>query len=858
MSCGPARPCGEPDALLTPETPAPGRSWPARSIGDFHTFLAALIRDLEQVRPDPDAALLGRTWDVEGDPAAVRLARLWAFVAHGVAAYSDLTAAESYLGTALDWTDLRRIAALVGFRPRPRVAARGWAVVRTDRGASPSVPAGTRVQAPATPDRAAQTFEVETTTTLRADWANLTATPVPLPSIPDGRTLRFLTDPGFRPGDQVLFVAEQDVPLLPSGHGWFGYWSWLLDLYDLGEQFAPKNAPVAVAVVQARSEDLGTVEVTFDRDLDQLLKEEATSYAAYRVLATAGSARRLTQLVHLTTSGTTTQAGVVAVGSSLYGSGDTGPIGSNYVVLDAALDELSAQRLVAVVDWQAGVSGACDVAAVARHKPVDWPVAPGTTARASRVEFAADVETLRAARDGGRPVTVYVVDRRIVARTHEIPTSLAQGVAPQIRVFPAPAAPPDRIALRLGPAETDWQLFPCAAAAGQEDTGDAGTPAGLILDLAAPAPEPGGPLDGPLGGPLGRAAASANLVPVRHGMTGSGVLGSGDAVLAGQEMVVNKPPVARDVGADGSPVSSLEIRVGGVLWEERPSLYDAGPVDAYTTRLDADGTERVRFGDGAQGNRLPTGRGNVTQTHRTGGGTAGEVPSGAVDTLLGSIAGVVGVRGAGPTSGGADQDDERRIRRLAPGRARAFGRAVSRSDLADLALGFPGVSHARAWRGSGPPGCGCGGSGEHVAFLRLTSAVTGGRPRPPVADEIGALAAFLDGSRDPAIPLCVAAAVFTEPALSCTVAVDPRQAAGAVQEAVRTALTASGGILDPLERTLGQPIDRSDLFAVIHRVAGVLGVPSLTLDVGLTGRIAAARYQLLAPATGVTVTTEQA
>ena len=66
---------------------------------------------------------------------------------------------------------------------------------------------------------------------------------------------------------------------------------------------------------------------------------------------------------------------------------------------------------------------------------------------------------------------------------------------------------------------------------------------------------------------------------------------------------------------------------------------------------------------------------------------------------------------------------------LAPARARAFGRIVSREDAEDLTLGFPGVSHATAWSGRGPEGCPCGGRALHVAFARMSSA--GPRSRPP-------------------------------------------------------------------------------------------------------------------------------
>jgi len=113
-----------------------------------------------------------------------------------VAAYTELAAAERYLGTAQDWTDLRRTTDLLGHRPTQRVAAHGWIRCTTDTGASPLVLAGTRVQAPGTPARPAQAFEVVDDTQLRADWADLTVTAVPQPVSPPGSSLRLLTDPG--------------------------------------------------------------------------------------------------------------------------------------------------------------------------------------------------------------------------------------------------------------------------------------------------------------------------------------------------------------------------------------------------------------------------------------------------------------------------------------------------------------------------------------------------------------------------------------------------------------------------------------------------------------------------------------
>ena len=122
-------------------------------------------------------------------------------MADGVCAYTEMTAGERYLGTAQDWTDLRRVVDLARL---PAGAAHGRARLdpRRDRAAARRrcVPAGTQVQAPGTPSHPAQTYEVAADTQLRADWAGLTVTGVPVPAPPPVIELRFLADPGFRGG----------------------------------------------------------------------------------------------------------------------------------------------------------------------------------------------------------------------------------------------------------------------------------------------------------------------------------------------------------------------------------------------------------------------------------------------------------------------------------------------------------------------------------------------------------------------------------------------------------------------------------------------------------------------------------
>jgi len=599
-----------------------------------------------------------------------------------------------------------------------------------------------------------------------------------------------------------------------------------------------KGNVIMVTGVAGTSSELGTTLVTFDRDLGKLLSDKTAPYAAYRVHATAATARRIESVLQIPASGTTVAE--LSLGS-LTAYSSISPIAKDgtSIIVDRPLEDLSAHKLVAIVDWVGKTGPTCDVVEVTAHAFVDWEVAPGTPTRVSRLTFAGKVATLFNA--GTNPITVYVLDRRVVARHYVLPDAQPSGPA-QLRLYPPPASVPERITVGIGgDGGVDWEVYACAKSADQETTGD-DAPSGLVVDLTGGAPTA-----------LSlQAPASGNLLRVHHGKTTASVLGSGDATQVGQRLATPNAPIAYDLDDSGNPVPSMLLRVAGVRWDEVPSLYGEGGAEVFATRLGPDGSETVEFGDGVQGARLPTGRGNVAASYRVGGGIAGEVASGAIDTLLGSVRGVKKVRGAGPTEGGADQDQESSLRRLVPTRARAFGRAVSAEDLVDLSLGYPGVTHAATRNGDGPPGCACGGGGLHLAFIR--SGTSG--PRPPLAAEIDSLAGYLDARRDATVPLCVCAGIVTRPQLTAALAVDPRRDPATVAVAVATALADPDGNLGPDQRLLGQPLDRSDIFAVIHGVTGVVGVASLDLPGASDelGRLAALDYELLAPSTDPVVT----
>ena len=116
----------EPRELTPLPDPLPGLTRLRRRLADRLALRDDLLFRLAAT-PDPSqpGKTLGDSLDVAGDPTVLTVAELWARVADGVCAYTEMTAGEVYLGTAQDWTDVRRIADLVGYRPAQRTAAHG-------------------------------------------------------------------------------------------------------------------------------------------------------------------------------------------------------------------------------------------------------------------------------------------------------------------------------------------------------------------------------------------------------------------------------------------------------------------------------------------------------------------------------------------------------------------------------------------------------------------------------------------------------------------------------------------------------------------------------------------------------------
>lgn len=172
------------------------------------------------------------------------------------------------------------------------------------------------------------------------------------------------------------------------------------------------------------------------------------------------------------------------------------------------------------------------------------------------------------------------------------------------------------------------------------------------------------------------------------------VLGDGDGSRSFQRFPLAEP-LAYLRGA-AAPRSTLSVRVNEQLWREVPRLHGEAPdARVYEVERDPDGRATVVFGDGVHGARLPSGRGNVVATYRTGTSDR-EILPGSVRLMTSRPLGLSEVGNPLAGTPGAPAEELDSIRWRAPRSVRTLGRIVSLRDYQDFAESFPGIVKATA------------------------------------------------------------------------------------------------------------------------------------------------------------------
>lgn len=313
---------------------------------------------------------------------------------------------------------------------------------------------------------------------------------------------------------------------------------------------------------------------------------------------------------------------------------------------------------------------------------------------------------------------------------------------------------------------------------------------------------------------------NANVARATHGKAvADEVLGSGDGSQVFQKFTLAQKPLTHVAAATASGVeSTLEVRVDGVLWEEKPTLYQQSPnARVYITRLADDGTVTVQFGDGRSGVRLPTGVENVTADYRHRIGLEGMVVKEQISLLMTRPLGVKKVVNPTAPTGAGDPEELADARDNAPLTVLTLHRIVSIQDFEDFASAFAGVGKAQAtvlW------------SGER-RLVHLTVAGADGVEVPNDSALYENLLAAIDGARHVAEEVLVdtyAKRTFT---IEARVLVDGAYIEDDVLAAAEAALLRAFSFD---ERALGQAVTSSEVLAVMQAVEGVVAVDLDKLD----------------------------
>lgn len=182
--------------------------------------------------------------------------------------------------------------------------------------------------------------------------------------------------------------------------------------------------------------------------------------------------------------------------------------------------------------------------------------------------------------------------------------------------------------------------------------------------------------------------------------------------LDGAQAAVAWPTLQRDLFGQGFTEDDIRTEINRstgkidavwVRWHARPHLLFSGPQDRHYVVEHSQG--RLLFGDGVHGMIPPAGANNLrAKTYRTGGGTTGNVPAGAVTQILSGVL-AQAVTNPRRAEGGADAESLDSVRRRGPQTLRHYWQAISQSDYEWLARqASPAVAVARALPATSPDG----------------------------------------------------------------------------------------------------------------------------------------------------------
>jgi len=777
-------PCDEPKLPAPPSIPAGLESLP-RQIGTFADFRAALLGEIQNGPQDHPALARWRARD--RDDLGLMLLEMWAYVCDVVAFYDQVIANEAYLRTAVQRPSLRRLAALIGYLPKPALAASVRLGVLVEGRLPVVLPPGTGFRSAAFDAEPPQAFETSTALTSHPDANDLTVVP-PRAATVSGTVSSILLQPSSARVRQGSLVC-----------------------LELGGGARPERRMATAVAVGPTVEPDGGRYVRVDLDPPVVLP-------APRPLAT------LRVLVPTQRTGLWTQprqSGDPAVKDDWFEDDRRLEPNGTRLLLNALQRQIAAGDVLALQ-----VSKGVQVAQVAKvdepqvtvvpartvtisSPPNTTVTVPATTAPTTRVWLDSLVPdtghgTPGEDRDFGDPSRLiihvgFVEGGRPVASASTVLRPGDPIVLSGVHV--APGGPP---------AVHDVLL----ASADQRGLDSAATVDFTSHELTLDSTTTWTP---PLELPV---HAHGNVVAATRGETvPTEVLGSGDATQINQSFALKKKPLtylpSPSSQSQWAAESTLAVYVEGLRWTEVDTFFGAGPDDQiFLARPRDDGSTAVTFGDGVRGARLPTGVDNIVATYRFGAGAAAP-PAFSIKQIVRPTPELKSVVNPVAAAGGADAETEGSVRTRAPRTALLLGRAVSIQDFEAAAAAVDGVRSASAeWRWDAR-------RLRPVVQIRYIGA----------AGVEALVTQRVRGISDPSTPIDVARAVAVPARLGLEVLTDPRRDSAAVVAAVRELLLGPGtGLLEPERVGIGRALFRSHVLQAVLSVTGALAVRAITFD----------------------------
>jgi len=743
-----------------------------RQIAGFPQWRQALLAGAGNAR---HAATLG-AWKASGpNDLGLMLIEMWAYLADVLAFYDEVHAHECYLRTARLPESVRMLVERLGYRARPAVAASVELALLADGRTTLSIPVGTAFRSTAFGSEKPQVFETDAPATIHPQ-ASRWSVAAPRPVAVD--------DPGG-PGAGATVLRLEAARSVR---------------WAAGDRM----------LAQPRPEDSGT------------WRMRTVQAAETRTLDSGDKVLELTLDAALT-----------------LGAGT--PLGGVWLLRPTKQAGLWIQTDINVVD-KTGPATALTLDGLYRDLRPGVPVIVSCTApdrEGQRWFLVNDIEETTVAVDmatdadgatisGNLPATRVTLDADIDASDRGSPHNwndaqaahllLHYGLADAGRL----AAPPQAVLsptapLALAPATTTPADGHAPVRYALQDVDDQAVGFGGSVDYTA-LQVTANAYDTPRPAMRLPAQILANLVMATRGETvAAEVLGSGDATLERQSFSLRNSPlthVASATATDGV-ASTLQIRVDGELWSERPTFYGVGPEErVYVVELDADGVATVSFGGGA---RLPTGVGNVVASYRHGAGAAAP-PPGCIAQIARGVAGLRSVRQPFTAYGGADAEGPETLRTGAPRQALTLGRAVSIRDFEAFAAACSGVRAVAvewAWDALGlRPGVQAWVVGEGA-----------------IADTVRAR---LQAVSDPTTPIAVSTATAVPIALAIEVEVEAGRLPAEVEVGVASVLLdVPTGLLSVERIGIGRPLYFSRLAEAVHGVPGVVSMRSTWTRAGI-------------------------